>query len=142
MRQRCHQNRSLTKRCENRRKVGRENRKNAPRLAPEVSAWEYISFFPLWRNPPTHTLVDIIIYVAMSSLVPPPPANTPPVPRATAPPLLGLGLYQAPTTVPPHPILRLIVVSLLPHPPSVIVLSSPTPHPGRLLIVVSIRGRD
>ena len=34
------QNRSLTKRCENRRKVGRENRKNAPRLAPEVSAWE------------------------------------------------------------------------------------------------------
>jgi len=28
------------KRCDYRRKVGRENRKNAPRLAPEVSAWE------------------------------------------------------------------------------------------------------
>ena len=61
------------------------------------------------------------IFVTMSSLVPSPPANTPPV---TTPPLLGLGLYQAPTTVPPRPILRLIVVSLLPHPPSVVVLSS------------------
>ena len=84
----------------------------------------------------SHTSLGQCIFVTMSSLVPSPPANTPPVPRDNpSPPRLRT--LSAPTTIPPRPILRLIVVSLLPHPPSVVVLSSPSPHPGRLLIVVS-----
>jgi len=79
--------------------------------------------------------------ITMSSLVPPPPANTPPVPHDDpSPPRLRT--LPSPDDRPPRPILRLIVVSLLPQPPSVIVLLSPSPHPGRLLIVVLIRGRD
>ena len=93
-------------------------RKTHPALRQRFQRGNKYHFFRCGAILHSHTLVDI--YVTMSSLVPPPP--TPPVPcDGPSPPRLRT--LPSPDHRPPHPILRLIVVSLLPHPP--LVVSSP-----------------